>query len=100
MTLGDFLDMWTRSNLPVLICDTMSYDDMFDKIDAINDCNNVSVESIKEYVRASFTPYHNQYKAKMYIRDEFVNAEVTRFYVCPTAMVVWVMLKEENNDFE
>lgn len=97
MILDNFLDMWTRNNLPVLICDDRSYDDMFDTIDDIND-NNVSVESIKEYVRASFTPYHNQYRAKVYIRDEFVNAEVTRFYVCPTAMIIWVKLKEAENE--
>lgn len=89
MTFQEFSDMWTRKNLPIVLCPSEYYDDMFDKVDEINECK-ASVEDIIEYTIGAIIPYYSQYKESYLISKEWAEAEVTNFFVGSAISIVWM----------
>lgn len=89
MTFQEFSDMWTRKNLPIVLVPSECYDDMFDKVDEINE-GKASVEDIIEYTIGAIIPYYSQYKESYLISKEWAEAEVTNFFVGSAISIVWV----------
>lgn len=89
MSFQEFCDMWTRKNLPIVICPSRWFEDMFDKVDEINE-GKANAEDIQEYVIGAIIPYYTQYRECMYIRNKWVNAKVTHFYVGTAFSIVWI----------
>ena len=96
MKLKDFLDMWTRKNLTVMLCDADDYDEMFDLVDDIND-GKTKVSDIQQYLICAFLPHYCQFTEKYYISMRWMNAEVENFYVGTTAMLIWIRDNEESH---
>lgn len=90
MTLCEFVDeIWTRKNVPILLCPASAYDDMFDKVDDIND-GKADAEHISEYTLGAFLPHLTQYMLRFMIADKFADADVTHFYIGKGIAIVWI----------
>ena len=94
MKLKEFLDMWTRKNLTIMLCHADSFDEMFDLVDDIND-GKTKISDIQEHVICAFIPHYCQYTERYYIRECWMNAEVEEFYVGTNAMLIWVRTEDE-----
>lgn len=91
MTLCEFVDeIWTRKSVPILLCPASAYDDMFDKVDDIND-GKADIECVSEYTIGAFLPHLTQYTLRFMIADKWADAKVTNFYVGKGISIVWIM---------
>lgn len=94
MTLNEFLDMWTRANRMVVVCDTRYCDDMFDIVDDLNE-NKKHIQDIKEYIEFAIVPYYTQWRAKHYLSSEYSDARVDEFFIGDCYVIVWVEKEEQ-----
>lgn len=94
MTVKEFCDeIWTRKNVPILICPERAYEDMFDLVDDIND-GKTKIEDINnnEYVMGAYLPYFTQYTLEYMCAERFAQAELTHFYVGQGISIIWIKM--------
>lgn len=98
MTLSEFMGLWTRKNLAVVLCNSYSYDDMFDVIDEMNDNDRAymsDLEGIKEHIIGVIEPRYSDFIVDYYVRSKWVNAEVTNFFIGTSFVLVWIKVGDE-----
>ena len=98
MTLDDFMDLWTRKNLAVVLCNSYAYEDMFDVIDEMNDNDRAYMSDlgeIEEHIIGVIEPRYSQYKTSVLIKEEYANAEVTNFFIGTSFVLIWIKVGEE-----
>ena len=89
MTLKQFLDMWTRKNLTIILSKSQWYDEMFDLVDDINE-GKKKISEIQEHIICGIVPYYSQYIEEYYIKDCWMDARVTNFYIGTTTIIIWI----------
>ena len=96
MTLEIFLEMWTRKNLTVILCNDEDYSAMFTEVDMI-DMGKAPIENILEFIICAFIPCLTEFKESEYLCENLMKSEVTTFYVNSTYMIVWIKEKKDAN---
>jgi hypothetical protein len=94
MILADFMNMWTRANRSVIICDSKCSDDCFDDVDDLND-GKARIQDFNNYIEFAFIPHYSQFNSKYYLHPKFAFAEVTEFFIGDTYIIVWLDLKDK-----
>ena len=94
MILADFMDMWTRANRSVIICDSKYFDDCFDEVDDLNE-GKARIQDFNNHMECAFIPYYSQFNSKYYLHPKFAFAEVTEFFIGDTYIIVWLNLKDK-----
>ena len=89
MTLEAFCDLWTRKNRTIVLCESESYDEMFDIIDSINDGDS-DLSDILQYVIGAIVPQLSQYKESVLIDKKWSKSTVTDFYIGKSFVIIWI----------
>lgn len=94
MILSEFLDMWTRANRVVIICDANTYDEMFDGVDDLNE-GKAHIQDFNNFMECGFIPYYTQYRSKYYLHPKYADAEIQNFFIGDCYLIVWVALNDK-----